>query len=86
MVAFHQRTRKSNHVLWQKQLNQGSNTETLTLPSFTGPDKTPFRAPGGISVQIPERDFKSQVSALTSQPGMAYLTELTARSDVTGSR
>jgi filamentous hemagglutinin len=82
MVAFHQRTRKSNHVLWQKQLNQGSNTETLTLPSFTGPDKTPFRAPGGISVQIPEGDFKSQVSALTTQPGMAYLTELTARSDV----
>ena len=81
-TVLKQRTRESNYVLWQKQLNQGSNTETLTLPSFTGPDKTPFKAPGGISVQIPEGDFKSQVSALTTQPGMAYLTELTARSDV----
>ena len=51
--VFQQRTRESNYVVWQKQLNQGSRTETLTLPSFTGTVNTPFKAPGGITVQIP---------------------------------
>ena len=52
--VFKQRTKESNYVVWQKQLNQGSRTETLTLPSVTGTVNTPFRAPGGITVQIPE--------------------------------
>jgi filamentous hemagglutinin len=65
--VFQQRTRESNYVVWQKQLNQGSLTETLTLPRFTGTVNTPFRAPGGISVQIPEGEFKSQIATL-SQP------------------
>ena len=64
------------------QLNQGSRTETLTLPSFTGTINTPFRAPGGISVQIPEGEFRSQIATLSQQPGMGYLNELAARSDV----
>ncbi|MGY0195949.1 DUF637 domain-containing protein [Leptothrix sp. BB-4] len=76
------RTKESNYVVWQKQLNQGSRTETLTLPSFTGTVNTPFRAPGGISVQIPAGEFKSQIATLSQQPGMGYLNELTARSDV----
>lgn len=80
--VFQQRTRESNYVVWQKQLNQGSRTETLTLPSFTGTVNTPFRAPGGITVQIPEGEFRSQIATLSAQPGMGYLNELTARSDV----
>jgi filamentous hemagglutinin len=31
------RTRESNYVVWQKQVNQGTSQETLTLPSFSGP-------------------------------------------------
>lgn len=48
------RTQESNDVAWQKMVNQGSNTETLTLPSFTGLKTPTFTAPAGISVQIPE--------------------------------
>ena len=33
------RTRQSNYVVWQSQVNQGSISKTLTLPSFTGPAK-----------------------------------------------
>ena len=80
--VFQQRTKESNYVVWQKQLNQGSRTETLTLPSFTGTINTPFRAPGGITVQIPEGDMRSQISTLSAQPGMGYLNELTQRNDV----
>jgi large exoprotein involved in heme utilization and adhesion len=80
--VYKQRTKESNYVLWQKQLNQGSRTETLALPSFTGTINTPFKAPGGISVQIPEGDFRSQIATLSQQPGMGYLNELAARSDV----
>jgi filamentous hemagglutinin len=80
--VFQQRTKESNYVVWQKQLNQGSRTETLTLPSFTGTVNTPFKAPGGITVQIPEGDFTSQITTLSAQPGMGYLNELTTRRDV----
>ena len=80
--VFKQRTRESNYVVWQKQLNQGSRTETLTLPSFTGKVNTAFKAPGGISVQIPAGEFRSQIATLSQQPGMGYLNELAARSDV----
>jgi large exoprotein involved in heme utilization and adhesion len=80
--VFQQRTKESNYVVWQKQLNQGSRTETLTLPSFTGTVNTPFKAPGGITVQIPEGDFRSQIATLSAQPGMGYLNELTQRNDV----
>lgn len=80
--VFQQRTKESNYVVWQKQINQGSNTETLTLPSFTGQVNTPFSAPGGISVQIPAGELTSQIAALSQQPGMGYLSELAARTDV----
>ena len=81
-TVFKQRTKESNYVLWQTLVNQGSNTETLTLPSFTGKVNTPFRASGGISVQIPAGDFKSQIGTLSQQPGMGYLNDLAVRNDV----
>jgi filamentous hemagglutinin len=33
-------------------------------------------------VQIPEGNFKSQIQTLSAQPGMGYLNDLTARTDV----
>ena len=33
------RTKESNYVVWQKQVNQGTSQETLVLPSFNGPTK-----------------------------------------------
>jgi filamentous hemagglutinin len=48
------RTHEANYVVWQKMVNQGSTAETLALPSFTGPNKPVFSAPGGLSVQIPD--------------------------------
>jgi large exoprotein involved in heme utilization and adhesion len=80
--VYKQRTKESNYVVWQKQLNQGSRTETLTLPRFTGTVNTPFKAPGGITVQIPAGEFRSQIATLSQQPGMGYLNELTQRNDV----
>jgi filamentous hemagglutinin len=41
-----------------------------------------FTAPGGLSVQIAEGDFKSQINTFGAQPGMGYLNELTTRTDV----
>ena len=58
------RTQESNYVVWQKQVNQGTSAETLVLPSFTGPAKPTFSAPGGLSVQIATGDFKSQINTL----------------------
>ena len=37
----------------QKQINQGSIVESLALPSFSGPTKPVFNAPGGLNVQLP---------------------------------
>jgi filamentous hemagglutinin len=76
------RTSEANYVVWQKMVNQGSTAETLALPSFTGPNKPVFNAPGGLSVQIPDGNFKSQIQSLSSQPGMSYLNDLAARKDV----
>lgn len=77
------RTREANYVVWQKLANSGSVTETLVLPSFTGPTTPKFSAPGGLSVQLPAgSDFKSQIQTLAAQPGMGYLNALTQRSDV----
>ena len=76
------RTQEANYVVWQKQVNQGTHKETLVLPSFTGPTKPSFSAPGGLSVQITKGDFKSQINTLSQQPGMGYLNELAARKDV----
>jgi filamentous hemagglutinin len=69
-------------VLWQRQAGSGSTVETLTLPSFTGPSQPTFTAPGGLSVQIPTGDFKTQIQSLSQQPGMTYLQTLTTRTDV----
>lgn len=74
------RTSKSDAVVWQSMSGAGSTTETLALPSFAGGGT--FSAPGGLSVQIPDGDFKTQIATLSAQPGMGYLTELTARKDV----
>jgi filamentous hemagglutinin len=63
-------------------VNQGTSQETLVLPSFTGPKTPTFTAPGGLSVQIAEGDFKSQIITLGAQPGMGYLNDLAARKDV----
>ena len=38
---------------------------------------------GGLSVQVPQSaDLKTQIAALSAQPGMGYLNELAGRSDV----
>jgi filamentous hemagglutinin len=76
------RTSTSNYVVWQTMVNSGSKTETLTLPTFSGPNKPTFTAPGGLSVQIPDGNFKSQIQILAQQPGMDYLNTLAARTDV----
>ena len=74
------RTAKSDAVVWQSMSGSGSTTETLALPSFAGGGT--FSAPGGLSVQIPEGNFKSQIQTLSQQPGMGYLNDLAARKDV----
>ena len=76
------RTQEANYVVWQRQVNQGTSHETLVLPSFTGPTKPGFTAPGGLSVQIAEGDFRIQINTLGAQPGMGYLNDLAARKDV----
>lgn len=76
------RTKEANYVVWQTMVNAGTKSETLTLPTFNGPTKPTFTAPGGLSVQIPDGNFKSQVATLSGQPGMGYLNDLAARKDV----
>ena len=76
------RTSQSNYVVWQTMVNSGTKAETLVLPTFSGPTKPTFTAPGGISVQIPAGNFKSQVATLSTQTGMGYLNDLAARKDV----
>jgi filamentous hemagglutinin len=71
---------KSDYVVWQSMSGSGSTTETLALPSFAGGGT--FTAPGGLSVQIPEGNFKNQIQTLSQQPGMGYLNDLAARTDV----
>ena len=58
------RTQEANYVVWQRQVNQGSAVETLVLPSFSGLAKPGFSAPGGLTVQIPNGNFKSQINSL----------------------
>jgi hypothetical protein len=70
----------SDAVVWQSMSGSGSTTETLALPTFAGGGT--FSAPGGLSVQIPDGDFKAQIATLSAQPGMGYLNDLTARTDV----
>jgi len=74
------RTSTSDAVVWQSMSGSGSTTETLALPTFAGGGT--FSAPGGLSVQIPDGDFKTQIATLSAQPGMGYLNDLTARTDV----
>ena len=74
------RTSTSDAVVWQSMSGSGSTTETLALPTFAGGGT--FSAPGGLSVQIPDGDFKTQVQTLSAQPGMGYLNDLSKRSDV----
>ena len=74
------KTAKSDYVVWQSMANSGSKVETLALPSFAGGGT--FSAPGGLSVQLPDGDFKRQITSLSQQPGMGYLNDLAARTDV----
>jgi filamentous hemagglutinin len=74
------KTAKSDYVVWQSMSGSGSTTQTMALPSFAGGGT--FSATGGITVQIPDGDFKSQIQTLSAQPGMAYLNDLAARKDV----
>lgn len=76
------RTKESNYVVWQRQLGAGSTVETMTLPSFSGPQRPVFNAPGGLMVQVPTGELRTQIQTLSQQPGMGYLTELSQRSDV----
>jgi len=53
----------------------------MALPHFVG--GVSFSAPGGLSVQVPQAaDLRTQIAALSAQPGMGYLNDLTARNDV----
>jgi hypothetical protein len=73
---------ESSSLVWQRLTDRGSVTETaMALPSFVG--GVAFSAPGGLSVQVPQSaDLKTQIAALSAQPGMGYLGDLAARSDV----
>lgn len=74
------RTQESNYVVWQKLVNQGSTVETLQMPTFKGPSNPVFIGP--VLAQLPAGDFKTQIQALSTQPGMGYLNDLAARKDV----
>lgn len=76
------KTKESNYVVWQRQLGSGSTVETMTLPSFTGPQRPVFNAPGGLVVQVPDGELRTQIQTLSQQPGMAYLSDLSQRNDV----
>ena len=65
---------------WQRMSGSGSTTETLARPTFAWGGT--FSPRGSPSVQIPDGDFKSQIGALSKQPGMGYLSDLTRRKDV----
>ena len=54
----------------------------MTLPSFTGPQRPVFNAPGGLVVQVPDGELRTQIQTLSQQPGMAYLSDLSQRNDV----
>ena len=53
------RTAKSDYVVWQSQSGSGSTAQTLALSSFAGGGT--FFAPSGLSVQLPEGNFKRQI-------------------------
>lgn len=69
-------------MVWQRQLGSGSTVETMTLPSFSGPQRPVFNAPGGLMVQVPAGELRTQIQTLSQQPGMGYLSELSQRNDV----
>ena len=53
----------------------------MALPAFVG--EVSFSAPGGLSVQVPQAaDLRTQIAALSAQPGLGYLNDLAGRSDV----
>lgn len=80
--VYQQRTQKSDYLVWQELANNGSYIETLAMPSFSGPRLPVFSAPGGLTVQIPAGELRTQIQALAQQPGMAYLNTLAQRNDV----
>ncbi|MGR6980989.1 two-partner secretion domain-containing protein [Testudinibacter sp. P27/CKL/0425] len=72
---------QSKSALWQSMKDRGSIVETLNLPTFTGPTPV-FTAPGGLSVQLPQGAFRTEVEKLAKQPGMEYLNSIIQRKDV----
>ena len=56
--------------------------DTLSYGYIAALNRPNFSAPGGITVQIPAGQFRSQITTLSQQPGMGYLNDLAARSDV----
>jgi hypothetical protein len=50
------------------------------MPSFHGPKAPEFKGP--VLAHIPAGEFKTQIQTLSQQPGMGYLNDLAARSDV----
>lgn len=74
------RTKEGNYVVWQRTLNAGSITETLAMPKFTGPVSPVFN--GTVLADIPDGDFKTELTKLARQPGYEYLDVLAQRNDV----
>jgi len=74
------RTATSDTVVWQSMSGSGSTTDTLALPTFAGGGT--FSAPGGLSVQIPDGDFKRQIATLGAQLGMNNLNISAGRQEM----
>nr|WP_234395958.1 DUF637 domain-containing protein [Neisseria wadsworthii] len=73
---------KSNSTVWQSMAGKGSTVETLSLPTFEGPQPPVLSAPGGFIVDIPKGNFKTEIEKLVKQPQYAYLKQLQVSKDV----
>lgn len=73
---------KSNSTVWQSMAGKGSTVETLSLPTFEGPQAPVLSAPGGFIVDIPKGNFKTEIEKLVKQPQYAYLKQLQVSKDV----
>lgn len=84
-----EKTREFNNLVWQSISNQGSITETASLPLFTGVEPT-LTATGGIFVQVPidkndpnqKEHLVNVLDRLSHEPGFNYLEGVIQRDDV----
>ena len=60
--------------VWQAQSGNGSTSQTANQTQING--KVNMATGINTTVMIPEGDFKTQVEALSQQPGLAYIGEL----------